>query len=855
MKIKIISIKYCIPVFIFSAFTGLSCVFPQNGSISGIITDKNNGDIIPYATVAIIPQNNESSIKVTNSGDDGNFLVENLASGVYDVMISFIGYTADTISDILITEQQQRINIGNIRLSAYSVAIDEVIVKAAPQTITSKIDRITYRTGDFETARGGNAVDVLNKLPSISVDPNGMVSVRGTPDFMVYLNGKPSQMEPSLLLAQISADAIESIDVIVVPTAKYDAQGKGGIINITTKKTGTEGLSVSANGLIGGAPWGNATSRLGNFDKNDNRLGGSLNLLYMKSKIAVYGGLYYNKKNVNGSRPAYARLLQDNGSYLHMVADGDRPEWYEYYTANAGIDYQLSNNSRITMFYFYGNRTEGRSALYLYHNYFGDIDKNPVIDVPVDENWIYNPNKRNRIGIFHTVNLDYTKKFNNESDLKISLLYEHSELKRNMENRHFAYETSTKAIGDLKKHFQQNDYTPLDGYWLSIDYKKELSNGHLLELGLQPQYFQTSGTFSYDTLDVLNEIWGDFRDFENAIEFTRGVYSGYVDYSGNIGKIDLIAGLRLEYTDQAMDIENPDYFTIFERITKPRYEVSRLDWFPSLHLNYGYSEMTKLSFAVSRRISRPVLSNMTPFLYREHFEVYVVGDPALKPEYLTNFDLSFNQKIGKQNFTLTGFYRTTDNIVYRVNTVYPEENVLIRSYTNSGNSRSIGMEYTASVLAGKFLRFLFSSSLYNYRVEGDIFGYKENNRSTNWSIKGNASFIFSGSLVLTADFDMKSATVTTQGRNEMLYMANLAVNYTPQRLPGLGFTLKTLDILRSNSTRLNTRAYNIDGVQIFYQETEYARYGPIVEFSVSYDLNMEGKSGKKTDSNFGREQF
>jgi outer membrane receptor protein involved in Fe transport len=692
-------------------------------------------------------------------------------------------------------------------------------------------------------------------LPSVSVDPNGVVSVRGTSDFMVYLNGKPTQMEPSMLLAQISGNSIESIDVITVPTAKYDAQGKGGIINITTKKSGLEGLSVSANGLTGGAPWGNFTAPLSNYKENDNRLGGGLNLTYMKNKLSLYGGLYYNKKNVNGRRTGDARLLQENGSYYHMVSDGERPEWYEYSTANAAVDYHFNSNSSILASYFYGNRTEGRSAFYIYHNFYGDVDKNPIIDVPVNEDWLYNPNKRNRYGIFHAANIDFTQQFTDKSELKISALYEHSVLKSEMENRHYYFTPSSEVIGDIKEHFKQTDDAPLDGYRLSIDYNKELSNGHSWGFGVQPQFLKISGEFSYDTLDVLNKVWGDYSAFENAIDLTRGIYAGYFDYSGSTGKIKFVAGLRLEYTDQVINIVNPEYFTIFERLKKPRYAVNQLDWFPSLHVSFDISDKNKVTFAASRRINRPPVNNMTPFLYREHYEVYVVGDPALEPEYLTNFELFYEKKIGNQNINLTGFYRRVNNAVFRVNTVFEEENVLIRSYTNSANTKALGLELNANFKVRAFAKFFLSCSLYDFRVEGDIFGYKENNRSTNWSLKGNANFILTESLKFTVDFDMKSATVTAQGRNEFFYMTNAALNYAPKPLKGWDFSLKALDILGSNITGLNTHAFNSDGEQIFYQEVEYARYGPIVEFSINYALNMNDKSRRKADSTFGKEQF
>jgi len=842
-------------LIVISTLGNLTSTFAQGGSISGIVTDRITNERIPYANISIIPESNPASISGTVSDRDGNFLIENLSFGNYNAVISFIGYKPDTIRNINIDKENIQFNIGTIQLESITVVLNEVVIRNPARTVTNKLDRVTYRVEDFETAKGGNASDVLNKLPSISIDHDGVISVRGTSDFMVYLNGKPTQMEPAVVLAQIKATNIESIDIITVPSAKYDAQGKGGIINISTKKTGEKGMSISASGLIGGAPWANYTHPLSNKNINDNRFVGGLNLIYNRNKLLLYGGLNFNEKNVNGTRSGFASLLQENDSYYHMVPDGPRIEWYQDYTANAAIDYQFNNKSIISTSYFYGKSTKGRSALYNYHTFYGDIDKNPIIGVPVDEYWIYNPNERMRYGIFHTANIDYTQKIDSNSDLKISALFEHSELRSEMDNQHYQLNPLSESIGDIENHFLQTDNTPLNGYRLSVDYTKKLENGHTLGLGIQPQYFQITGGFSFDTLDVINNLWGGYNYFENTVDFKRGIYAGYVDYSGSWRKLKFMAGLRLEYTDQVLDMENPDYFTIFERIKKSRYDIHRLDWFPSIHMNYDISEKNKVTLAFSRRISRPPLINMTPFLYREHFEVYVSGDPALEPEYLTGVELAFNNKTEKHNINFTGFYRRTNNAVFRVNTVYEEENVLIRSYTNSANTRATGVELSMNFEVATFTKVFISSSLYNYKVQADIFGYQENNRSTNWSLKGNANFIITESLKFTVDFDIKSATITAQGRDEMFYMTNTSLNYTPKRLIGWDFSLKLLDILRSNITRLNTRAFNSSGEQIFYQESEYNRYGPIAELTLSYTFNMTGRSEKKAESSFGREQF
>ncbi|MCK5280470.1 MAG: carboxypeptidase regulatory-like domain-containing protein, partial [Cyclobacteriaceae bacterium] len=359
----------------FLIFFSLISVYAQKGNLSGVVVDETSNDNIPFASVALFDDGDDIPAVGSITDDSGNFALKNIAPGNYKLVVSFIGYNSKTIENVTLTHESAKVNLGKVVLIPANINIKEVEVTAMQNTVSTKIDRKVYSTNDFETAKGGTAVDVLNKLPSVSVNPDGEVSVRGTTDFMVYLNGKPTQLEPSVLLAQLSADAIENIEVITVPTARYDAQGKGGIINVVTKRTGVEGLSLFANALVGGAPWGHLEDPLSGYKMNDTRYGGGINYVYVKNKISFYGGYYYNKKNINGDRIGDARILQENGSYYHMVASGERPEWFENYAANYGLDFRLSKKSVLSAAYYYGRRTEGRSAFYVYNNFYGDIDK------------------------------------------------------------------------------------------------------------------------------------------------------------------------------------------------------------------------------------------------------------------------------------------------------------------------------------------------------------------------------------------------------------------------------------------------------------------------------------------------
>ncbi len=841
--------------------------YAQKGSITGVLYEKNNHERIPYGTLVVTnTATQKTSSNFANS--KGEVSIEKLDIGEYDLSISFVGYEKFTQKGIKIENKSSKVNLGEIVLINTAVTLKGVEVTANQKTMLSKIDRQVFRANDFETAKGGTAADILSKLPSIAIDPDGTISVRGSSDFMVYLNGKPTQMDASTLLSQVAANQIENVEIISVPTSKFDAQGKGGIVNITTKRAGEQGLSITANGLIGGSPWGNKTDPFSGYKMNDNRINSGINFVYMKDKLSLYGGFNYSDREVNGNRDGDARILVDDtkGLYRHMVAAGERPETYKYMTASVGMDYQISKSSSMAASYFMGKRKDARSAFYIYNNIYGDINKNPIAGINTDNQTLYNPNTDSRDGVFNTASVDFNHKFENKSDLKLSFQYEFSDFSRELSNANYAFDNTSKIIGAKQLEYKQTDDTPLQGGRLSVDYSKTLDNGHKLSFGFQPQYFKISGAFNFDTLSTTAGLI-PFTALENSMNLERGIYAGYFDYSGVISNVNFITGLRGEYTDQCIDISSPDYFSILTSSAdkKPSYTYRKFDLFPSFLASYKPVENSKISFAASRRINRPALKSMTPFLYRRHLEVFEVGDPTLKPEYLNNVELTLEKNIGKQNISLVGFYRGVENAVFRVNTVTNEipsvlailnkEEVLIRSFTNAGNSSSTGLELNANLDLHPKLKMYLGGSVYNYSVKGDIFGYKVNNSSVNWSAKSNLNYFISKELKFTADFSFRSATVTAQGQNDLFYMANTAFSYAPKQWSGWEFSLKGLDLLGSNIEGLDTRAYNKKGEEIFYQETTYYRYGPIAELGISYSFNSKAKARKAAESVIGKEQF
>ena len=360
-----------------------------------------------------------------------------------------------------------------------------------------------------------------------------------------------------------------------------------------------------------------------------------------------------------------------------------------------------------------------------------------------------------------------------------------------------------------------------------------------------------------------NNTWHPYNEFENDVELTRWIHAGYINYSGSWENLSYSGGLRIEYTDQLFYVENADYLNIFDRPTTNYHEFKKLDFFPVLHLNWEVSEKDDLIFAFSRRINRPPTKNMSPFLLRRHYEVFLVGDPSLKPEYSTIGEVSYTRDLGKSKLTLTGFYRNTDNAIYRVNTIlnaddyqwYHGNSVLIRSYTNAGNNHALGVELSGDIKITDWWKFYLGGSLYDFRIKGEIFEYQVDTRSTNWSLNTNTTFTIMDGLSLYWTLSTTSATVTAQGGNELFYMSDAALSWSPDKVKNLNLTLKVVDLFSSNHQGLYTSGRDETGKEIFYQTTTYHRYGPIFELNLTYALNWSSNDSRGIDSEFGKDEF
>lgn len=860
MKKFIVSALICI--------LAISNGLAQRGSIKGVVSDENTGENIPFATVAITKEDEENAFTGSVSDEKGQFLIEDIPFGTYDMIVSFIGYNSREISDLSLSSDNRDIDFGKIEMEPNYIEIEEVEVNAAVRTSVDKIDRRTYRAGDFETARGGTAIDVLSKLPSVSLSSENEISVRGSSDFVVYLNGKPTRTSASVLLGQIPGDNIQNIDIITVPTSRYDAQGKGGIINITTKRIVNSGLTVLATAMAGGTPWKNETDVFSSHELNNNRINGGLNLHYNMGKLSLHGAINYTNRNNKGIGDIYTYIYQDetqanSGNYYILDGMGARPKWDENLYTNFGVDYRPGENSQLSANYRYSERHTGRAAHYKYNTFFTNSTDGSPTDGTLYE--LYNPNDIHRKGHFQNVSVDYNIDIDNNTSFNASFLYENSNLEQTIDNKEFAYDGDrlyydyySEEHGNPVFHSFQRDETPLNAYRVEINFQKEFENGNSLNLGAASQLVRLDGSYEYDTVNINTGNFEGYDYFNNTIDLKRDVYAAYAEYAGKYKKLNYILGLRVEYLDQQMNVSSTEYFEevydVFGEIgrdfNEKEFKQNRFDIFPTLHLKYQATGADIISLSASHRINRPPAKDMAPFLYRRHQEIFEMGDPLLEPEYSWNADLSYNRLLGKHNMILTGFVRSATNAIYRVNRLdYELANkggVLLRSYTNAGSQLAAGGELGFNFSFLNKVKLFLGGSLYQFSVESNesLFGDQSSSSSLNWDAKSNLTWAITAPLKLTLDYSYRSRTVTPQGEDIEFQMMNIALNFTPEKLQNWSFYAKMMDILQTNQSGGFTGA-TANEMNVFQRDWVYDYEGQIVEIGASFTFNQSKEKVKQ----------
>ncbi len=803
----------------------------QNSGLSGTVQDAMNGEPMEFASVAIYHTSDSSLITGTVTDTLGRFQINQLLHGDYFIRTQFLGYEINQSANFTL-DARQNLNLGVIPLEPSSQLVEEVTITGTRINVMNKLDRQSYQADQFESAKGGSAVDLLKNMPSVALNGLGEITVRGSTGFLVLINGKPVLTDAQTALGQLPANMVSSVEIITSPSAKYDPDGKAGIINITTKTGAANGSGLQLNAGYG-LP---STTDFGN-DRVALRHSMEVLYNYRKNKWDLSVGGNYNRNDLAGYREgdAYTENVADN-KMTRFPSDGERSFNRYNYAARAAITYTVDPNNIISMGIFSGKRYQERDANLFYSNSTWALDS----QVNIADNPYYNANKQIKQGTFTLGNVDYTHLFANQGSLVVSFLYEYDNLHGTTHNRNL-----TEPGGTIIQYVQNPYQKPINGYRFRLDYSVPLGNG-TLESGYQFRYDSQDGNFDY-LITPEDPDQPDLDRFRGTALSINQIHSAYSQFSETHEKLEYVVGLRYEYAKRTVDLS-------VDPIT---HVLNLSNLFPSASLLYSIHPGLSIKAGYSRRIQRSTNNQLNPIPEREHSETLEIGDPDLLPEYINLAEIGLTRKFEQGgSIFITAYYRASKNPVQRVNSVYADT-ILNRVYTNVEKGSAVGFESVADLHPARWWALYLGLNVYNQMYHGELKILDDppvqiENSGWVYSINANTTFYITPSFSVQANVNYLSRRPTAQGEDSRYLIPNLSVkkSFFDNRLTAsIHWQNIDLGMHQTNRQRITTRGED------FYTTTNYIYETDVVMLNLSYSINFNKATAKLPTSEFGEKEF
>ncbi len=627
-----------------------------NSKISGIVLDSAAAKGVEFASIALFNVADNKAIDGTTADESGKFAIVKVAPGSYKLLISFIGFKDKAVN--VKVEKGKDVELGAIQLASSVQNLQEVTITGEKSLVEEKVDRLVFNAEKDITSKGGDASDLLRKVPMLSVDLDGNVSLRGSSNIRVLINNKPSTIIASNVadaLKQIPADMIKSVEVITSPSAKYDAEGSGGIINIITKKNNLQGLTLNIDSGVG-----NRGSNLG--------LNGSYRKGKMGFTLGGFGRAFYNKATSVLDQTTYS----GGSSFLTNQSSTakDRGLFGQY---SLGWDYDLGKNQALSAGLRYGTRNFIQKQDLTINQYENSVLNNSSL------------RKVDRKDLSGTVdfNIDYIRTFKPQQEWSISTLYSRTGLTNNF-NTDILNESG--AVDSKLKNENKNQNAELT---LQTDYQTPLGKNQMLEFGAKGIFRTVDSDFKYLTAGESGDFVLSPGNPSGVLNYKQNVAAGYLSYTlSTKSKYTFKLGTRYEYTGINADMGDDKVIDI------PAYG----NLVPSINVSKALSGSTTLKAAYNRRIQRPGIQQLNPNVNLSNPQSISTGNPALSPELTDNFELALSTNIKKTYINASVFARQTNNSITQVRmAVDTLQGAIVTTYENIGKQKAYGANVFANV--------------------------------------------------------------------------------------------------------------------------------------------------------------
>ncbi|WP_212003132.1 outer membrane beta-barrel family protein [Chitinophaga sp. HK235] len=671
---------------------------PQIGRLYGKLIDASSGKPIPYASVALLRQRDSSVVTGMLTKTNGEFNLEGLPFGPLIVRINFMGYTA-LQKKVTITPQTTEQDLGNIKMQPNVKTLQSVEITGQKSAFTMGIDKKVFNVDRNLTSVGGTATDVLKNIPSVNVDLDGNVSVRNAAP-NIFVDGKPS----TLTLDQIPADAIESVELVTNPSARYDAEGMSGILNIVLKKNKKAGFNGSIQGGIG----------------TGNKYNGGGNINIRQGKFNVFANYNINANQTWGegttSRSNFRSGTVADTNYLLQNSNSKSKPLFQF--GRFGLDYSLDNRNTISLSQniVAGNFNNYEDLLSTFsdthHNITGKSDRQ-------NNNKFGFRNYTTALGFKHT----YAKP---NKEWSADLNYNRSSNNRNGDYLTQALNPQGIALG--QPMFQTNNTAGKTTFiTIQTDYTNPVGKNGKLEAGAKVTLRDYTSDYEVFDKDTLNNVMVPNTVLSTSYKYNEEIYAGYANFSNTMGNFGYQAGLRIEQYVYAGENQGIHY--------KPTKAVP--GFFPSIYLSQKLKKDQELQLNYSRRVNRPNFFQLIPYRDYSDPQNQREGNPNLKPEYTNSMEFSYVKNWKNSNLLASVYFRNTNNMISTITTPIGAD-TLLTQFINANRSNSYGAEITMKNQVVKGWDLTSNVNLYQTDMKVSTKDQHFNNSGFSWLAKINS---------------------------------------------------------------------------------------------------------------------
>lgn len=637
------------------------------GEIEGIVLDAETNQPVEFATVSLIDPATDRPIDGAICDNKGQFSITKIAAGTYNVAVSFIGFERQVIEGIVIEDKKDKVNLGVIKLGSATEVLDEISIVSQREMVEEKVDRTVYNAELDVTTRGGDATDVLKRVPMLSVDMDGNVSLRGNENVRVLINNKPSAIMAANIgdaLKQIPADEIKSVEVITSPSAKYDAEGTSGIINIITKKNTLQGATLNINTGVG-----YRGSNLG--------LNGAVRTKKLGLSLGGWGRSMYN---VTGSFENNQTTL-NNGveTTTTQMADTKSSRLFGNYTF--GLDYDFNDKNYLTGSVRIGarNGNNWQDALLSQSYEDGSLVRSTLRDVETTD-----------LSSSMDYSLTYTHLFNKpQQELSVMGMYSRNNRTNDFVNLNY----NTDDLSVLNRLKNENESYDQEST-LQIDYINPIGDKQVVEYGAKQIMRSVISDFTYYQAEGATGAYEQLpgSDLNNNLDYSQNISSGYLSYTATLPKdYSLKAGARYEYTTISAFTQTDSDIDI------PAYGVL----VPSVNLAKKLANGNMVKLGYNRRIQRPSIRFLNPNIQASNPLSITIGNPELAPEYTNNYELGYSIYFERSSVQSALFVRNTTGSINSVRDVVGD--TIRTTFQNIGQEDAYGINLSGNINFGKLM--------------------------------------------------------------------------------------------------------------------------------------------------------